>query len=92
MNVLCIRVPSTSRRWALIMIANIVNHMIALYKYIFLLLPLALDETQRIFCLISLLGYPFVGSGLTHRVLTFLSTYNIIGQGCVNIAMMLTQP
>ena len=27
MNVLCIRVPSTSRRWALIMIANIVNHV-----------------------------------------------------------------
>ena len=55
-------------------------------------LPLALDETQRILCLISL-GYPFVGSGLTpHPALSFLSTYNIIGQGCVNIAMMLTQP
>ena len=54
-------------------------------------LPLALDETQRIFGFISL-GYPFVGSGLTHPALSFLSTYNIIGQGCVNIAMVLTQP
>ena len=53
---------------------------------------LALNESQGIFCLISLLGYPFVGSGLTHPALSFLSTYNIIGQGCVNIAMMLTQP